>query len=227
MAYYRQKNLDFVWWRDGNCNVKVLAETIMLSLKKALVVAAAVTGLSGAMAAQTELERQLAEAVAPQNGAATKGGKASAAPANGWVVPNDGSKADAPCSMLFRSSGSSAGYLGPFAGSDIGYFFVAGPKIPYTSAPKTISVALITDGDPEQKVRAFNYPVRSDTNAILFQLTDFPAAVDMIDDRESVAVILRDKSFWQNGQSVFSSSWTGAHAAREKLRACLAKKAKG
>jgi hypothetical protein len=98
---------------------------------------------------------------------------------------------------------------------------VSGPTVPFTSNPRVLRVALASDGDSNQTVRAMNYQAGPKSYAILFELTDFSAAMDAMDDEEHVAVLMMEESSLNYKQSLFSGGWTDGHAAREKMRACL------
>lgn len=188
---------------------------------RAVIFAFSIFCCTSAVQAQSALDAQLAKALksAPSPGGshvAKPGGGASQAAAAGWHVDNDGSKADQPCGMTFASGGKAMGYIGPYKDWKDSYFFVTGSQIPATAKTKKVSVTLASQGDSPQTVKAFHFPVKGGSAAILFQLTNFAAALDLMDDSEQVSVQM-------NGKPVFDGSWTGGFAAREKVRACLLK----
>lgn len=178
---------------------------------------------AGPAAGQSDLDRQLALLAGgnpsdPQGGA----GKADAAPKSGWIHPELKGANDVPCAMSYRDGINTIGYIGPSKGWDESYFFVTGPSIPRTSKTRSVRVRLATDGDADQTVRAFHYMMSSNKWAILFKLTDFPAALDAMEDVEDIAIVLMEPDDPQYQQAIFTGRWVGGHAAREKLRACLA-----
>ena len=195
----------------------------MLSVRKYIVLVAMLTGVATPAIAKSDLEKQLAVMIGEDPGQATAG-KAKGAPPrkSGWIHRELNGKAGRACSMVYRDGVNSMGYIGPSSDWKKSYFFVSGPNVPYTNNPHAIRVALVSDGDSDQIVKAFNYRVDKNNFAILFELTDFSAALDVMDDQENVAVVMRDETSARNKQSLFSGSWVGGHAAREKIRACLA-----
>ena len=145
----------------------------------------------------------------------------------GWNVPNDGSNRDAPCLMSYRDGLNLMGYIAPTKGWAKGYFVVSGPSVPYADRPTDHRVALVTDGTSNQTVKAIRWPLdrKGKQFAFLFELTDFSTALDVMSDEENLAVLEMRETQFNFRQSLFSGSWTGGHAARDKLRACLAAKA--
>lgn len=91
---------------------------------------------------------------------------------------------------------------------------MSGPSVSFTTEPRTLRVALATKGDSHQAVRAINCPAGSKNYAILFELTDFTAALDAMTDGENIAVLM-DETATKFRQSLFSGSWFGGHGARE------------
>lgn len=153
-----------------------------------------------------------------------KGGAAAVQP--GWNVPSDGSNRDAPCLMSYRDGLNLVGYIAPTKGWNKGYFVVSGPSVPYADRPTDHRVALVTDGTSNQTVKAIRWPLDPERNqfAFLFELIDFDAALEVMSDEENLAVLEMRETQFNFRQSLFSGSWTGGHAARDKLRACLAAK---
>lgn len=188
-------------------------------LVRFLLLSAAI-GASNAALAQSALDAQLAKALksasAGNSTHMAKPGGTSQGVAASWHVDNDGTKADQPCGMTFASGGKAMGYIGPFKGWKDSYFFVTGPEVPKTAKTRKVSVTLASQGDSPQTVKAFHFPVKGGSSAILFQLTNFAAALDQMDDNEQVSVKL-------GGTSIFDGNWTGGFAARQKVRACLLK----
>jgi hypothetical protein len=179
---------------------------------------------AGPASAKSDLERQLAllsggDASDPQAGA----GSADAAQKSGWVHPEVKAGEEASCAMSYRDGINSIGYIGPSRGWAESYFFVSGPSIPKVSKARSVRVRLATDGDADQTVRAFHFPMSTNKAAILFKLTDFHAALDVMEDVEDIAIVLMEPEEPQFQQAIFTGRWTGGHAARETLRACLAK----
>lgn len=184
--------------------------------------AAMMGGLATPALSQSDLEKQLALLAGEASAEASGGSRTGAAPAqNRWVVTELAGKGGKSCSMVFRDGASSMGYIGPPRGWKKGYFFVSGPNVPFTSNPRVLRVALASDGDSNQTVRAMNYQAGMKSYAILFELTDFSAALDAMDDEEHVAVLMMEEANLNYKQSLFSGGWTDGHAAREKIRACL------
>ncbi|HMT41649.1 hypothetical protein [Sphingorhabdus sp.] len=193
---------------------------------RAVILALSIFATVGAAHAQSALDAQLAKAMKPleskgqqhlgKPGTKPPGTKPSAAAKPSWSVDNDGSKADQPCGMTFVARDKVMGYIGPYKDWKDSYFFVGGPEVPATAKVKKVKVTLATGGDSPQTVKAMHFPVKDGAPVILFQLTNFAAALDGMDDVESVSVTM-------NGASVFDGNWTGGFAAREKVRACLLK----
>lgn len=191
---------------------------------RTLLVLALTAGLAVPALAGPGLASELATAIgtAPADPVASKGkGAAPARP--GWTIPNDGSRKDAPCAMSYRDGLNLMGYIGPFKGWDESYFFVSGPNVPFADRPRKRRVALVSVAGGNQTVEAFSYPLGDKRYALLFKLTDFAEALDAMDDEEDVAVLLMEETDFHYRQALFSGSWTGGHAAREKIRACLAR----
>lgn len=198
----------------------------MKHLQKCLAVFAVAIPLlaAGPTPGKSDLDRQLAllagdDPSVPQAGV----GKADAAPKSGWIHPELKGGDDAPCAMSYRDGINSIGYIGPSKGWDESYFFVTGPSIPWTQKTRSVRVRLASDGDADQTVKAFHYPVSSRKAAILFRLTDFPAALEAMEDVEDLAIVLMEPEEPQYQQAIFTGRWVGGHAAREKIRACLAR----
>lgn len=188
---------------------------------RAAVLAFSILAAVGAAHAQSALDAQLAKAMKPleakgQQHLGKPGTKPSAAAKASWSIDNDGSNGDQPCSMTFAAPDKVMGYIGPYKEWKDSYFFVGGPEVPPTAKVKKVKVTLATGGDSPQTVKAMHFPVKDGAAVILFQLTNFAAALDGMDDAESVSVSM-------NGATVFDGSWTGGFAAREKVRACLLK----
>lgn len=173
--------------------------------------------IPAAVAAQSEFEKQLADLT---------GGDESGAPAqSGWILPELEAKTDGatgPCAMSYRDGTNSIGYIAPSAHWDESYFFVAGGAVPLADKTRSVRATLATDGDADQTVKAFHVPINANRSAILFKLTDFAAALDAIEDVEDIAVVLMEPDDQQYRQAIFSGRWTGGHAARDRLRLCLA-----
>lgn len=197
---------------------------MMRTLKAAAALAAAISLVAaGPRSEKSDLERQLAlltgpDGPEPQAGA--QGGQS--ATASGWIHPKIEGKDDVPCAMSYRDGINSIGYIGPSKGWDESYFFVTGPGIPRTSKTRSVRVRLATDGDADQTVRAFHYMVSSNKSAILFKLTDFGAALDAMEDAEDIAIVLMEPEDPLYQQAIFTGRWVDGHAARAKIRACLA-----
>ena len=125
--------------------------------------------------------------------------------------------------MSYRDGINSIGYIGPSKDWNESYFFVTGPSIPRVSKTRSVRVRLATDGDADQTVKAFHYMVSSNKSAILFKLTDFNAALDAMEDVEDIAIVLMEPEDPQYQQAIFTGRWVDGHAARDKIRACLAR----
>lgn len=190
-----------------------------LQRKLATLVVAIPLFAAGPAKEQSDLEAQLAVLMGDSDEGGETGGTRPLR--TGWVQGELNGKTGKSCSMTFRDGMNALGYIGPSDGLKKGYFFVSGPGVPFTNTPRTIRVALATEGDNDQTVKALNYPAGSKNYAILFELTDFAVALDAMDDSENIAVLGKDETATNFGQSLFSGSWTEGHAAREKLRACL------
>jgi hypothetical protein len=177
---------------------------------------------AGPAKGQADLEAQLAQLIGEGDEAADQRKADAPRPARtGWVQSEIDGQGGKSCTITFRDGMNAMGYIGPSRGWNKGYFFVSGPRVPATADPVKMRVALAADGDSDQTVIALNYPAGSENYAILFELSDFTAALDAMDDSENIAILGKDETATTFGQSLFSGSWTGGHAAREKLRACL------
>ncbi len=178
----------------------------------------AVTGFCTASQAESPLERQLARAKqavgapAQANGGPANLSKPAAVP--GWSNLNDGSNREEPCSIVNRKGAAVLGYIGPSAQWKDSYFFVSGPDVPKAKKAKLIKVTLSTDGEADRTVKATHSPMADSDSVILFNLPTIEAALDLMEDRETVKVSI-------NGKNVFGSDWMQGHAARDKMRACL------
>lgn len=172
---------------------------------------------------QSDLEAQLSILMGDEGEVAEDGEAARTRPARaGWVQHELDGKTGKSCAMTYRDGMNRLGYIGPSTDWSESYFFVSGPNVPYTDSPDIIRVALVTEVDAGHTVKAINYRVGKSTFAILFKLTDFHAALEAMDDSEHVAILnMERRRGLASGQSVFAGSWTGGHAAREKLRACM------
>lgn len=172
---------------------------------------------------KSDLEAQLAILMSDEGEPAEGSQAAGTRPARaGWVQHELEGKTGKSCAMSYRDGMNKLGYIGPSPGWSESYFFVSGPNVPFTDNSDIIRVALVTEVDAGQTVKAINYRVDKTTFAILFKLTDFHAALEAMDDAENVAVLnMEERRGRASGQSVFSGSWTEGHTAREKLRACM------
>lgn len=172
---------------------------------------------------KSDLGAQLALLMDDSDEGFGQGEAGAARPArSGWVQRELDGKTGKACAMIYRDGMNKMGYIGPSPGWKESYFFVSGPSVPFTTSPDIIRVAMVTEDDAGGTVKAINYRVDKTTFAILFQLTDFDVALDAMGDRENVAILnMEERRGLASGQSIFSGRWSGGHAAREKLRACL------
>lgn len=184
--------------------------------KAAAGLAAAVALVAAAPASRgSNLEEQLA--------VLSGGDKPQAGAKSGWVQMGPKADGGGSCAMSYRDGINSIGYIGPSRDWAESYFFVTGPAIPRASKARSVRVTLATDGDADQTVRAFHYPTSANVSAILFKLTDFGAALDAMEDEEDIAIVLMEPDDPQHQQAIFTGRWIGGNAARDNLRACLAK----
>ncbi len=160
--------------------------------------------------ANSALEAQLAKAFKPFQGDAT----APQPSTHGWRAGDDSNAEGVGCAMTYVQGDLALGYIGPSRDWDYSYFFVSGPDVPIATTAKEVRVTLTTGLDRPQHVKAIHHPVQGRRAAILFQLTDFRAALDAMEDSVEVAVSL-------DGASVFVARWAGGFAARGRMRACL------
>jgi hypothetical protein len=178
--------------------------------------------------AQSALERQMSRAMQSQTdstpspaGAANaqKTGKTrDTPPQSGWRSLTDGKNEQDGCSITYQRDRISMGYVGPTKDSKDSFFFVSGPEIPpATQKPERVAVVLKAGNDPEQSVQVFHFVLDTGPSAILFRLDGLAKALDVMADAEKLRVSM-------GGAVVFNGDWTGGHAAREKLRACLVAK---
>lgn len=171
-----------------------------------------VWALASAAAANSALEAQLAKAFKPFQGDA-----AAPQPSSGaWRAGEERNAEGAGCAMTYVQGDLALGYIGPSKEWNYSYFFVSGPDVPIASMPREVRVTLRTGLDRPQHLKAIHHPVQGRRAAVLFQLTDFRAALDAMEDSVDVAVSL-------DGASVFAARWVGGFAARDRMRACLEK----
>ncbi len=149
--------------------------------------------------------------------------KPQAGAKSGWIHIDLRAEGGTSCAMSYRDGINSIGYIGPSKGWPESYFFVTGPAIPRAYKARSVRVKLATDGDADQTVRAFHYPTSANVSAILFKLTDFGSALDAMEEEEDIAIVLMEPEDPQYQQAIFTGRWTDGNAARDKLRACLAK----
>lgn len=120
--------------------------------------------------------------------------------------------------MSYPSGENVMGYMSHFQGAgDSAFFFVIGPLVPLVPQMRKVSVTLQAAGDPDQTVKALQFPLQDGRAVIAFNVGTMEAALNAMDDTEHVTVLL-------GGTAVFDADWKGGFAAREDARRCLAAK---
>jgi len=95
---------------------------------------------------------------------------------------------------------------------------VFSPDAPRPSATQTIQVSLTQTGDPPAIVNAFSLPLawdRDHSGLVVFAVPSAGALIDGMLDAQSFDVAVK-------GKRIANVAWTGGHAARDELAACVA-----
>jgi hypothetical protein len=179
------------------------------------IAALAVPGLATVANAESALQKQLAGALQNKDDHVVANGKAKEPQ---WFARKNGSKPGKGCTITFASGNSALGYLGPSDDWNEAFFLVTGPGVEPAKKTKSVKVTLSTDGEPDRTVTATHISIDNEPNGmIIFLLPNIDAALDIMQDQEGVRVSMA-------GAQIFSSAWTKGHAARDQMRACLAKR---
>lgn len=119
-----------------------------------------------------------------------------------------------PRSDLVSISGPASHYEG-------GMLTFWGERIPKPDAVTTVSVSLTQSGYPAQSVKALNFAVPGvPFGAIGLTVPSIEAAIGSMLDDERMSLTL-------DGEEVASVAWSQGHAARDRLRACVARRQGG
>ncbi len=187
-----------------------------------VVLGAFLMSLATATLAQTALEKQLAGALgARKDRLNTDTTKLKPE----WKLAQNGKTSGKGCSITYYSGtrAQAMAYVGPTANWKEAFFLVSGDSVPQVAAPTAKKITLSTDGEADRTVTANLLTIKGEKEGetipmILFSLPSIGAGLDIMQDVEGVRVTIDKKQ-------VFSLSWKDGHAARDKMRACLAGKA--
>lgn len=172
----------------------------------------AITICAGAVA-QSALERQLAGALQSRDDKLDIE-KTKRTPE--WKLTHNGGASGKGCSITYHAGEQALGYLGPSADWNEAFVIVTGPAIPIVPKAVSAKVTMSTEGEPDRNVTATHLTLDGEKQGmIIFLLPSIEAGLDVMQDVEGVAVKLDKKP-------VFSLRWADGHAARDKMRACLA-----
>jgi hypothetical protein len=189
-------------------NLKIMCSALLL-------------GSAGSASAQTALERQLAGALEARN---DKLNLDFTQLKSEWKLAHNGDVAGKGCSITYYSGtgGQAMAYVGPTADWNEAFFIVTGALVPEVAEPMPKKITLSTDGEPDRTVIANLLTIPGEkegeaTPMILFSLANIESGLDVMQDVEGVRVTIDKKP-------VFNLRWSGGHAARDQMRACLAGK---
>lgn len=117
-----------------------------------------------------------------------------------------------------RGRGDLVSISGPASHYDGGMLTFWSARIPKPDAVTTVSVTLTQSGYPAQDVKALNFSVPGVRfGAIGLTEPSIEAAIGSMLDDERMSLAL-------DGEEVASVAWSQGHAARDRLRACVARR---
>lgn len=119
------------------------------------------------------------------------------------------------CTAFFSKKNGYVSVTTPGGDSPNAYLTFWGPNVPKPALARRVRVTLSQTGDPPQTATAFNYlnPATS-LGAIILAVPTAAALLDNMLDVHRFGVAL-------DGRVVAEVEWTGGHAARDRLRACM------
>ena len=122
------------------------------------------------------------------------------------------------CTAFFTKKDSYVSVTGPGRSDSLAYLTFWGPNVPKPKDPKQVRVSLLqTGGDKAQTVNAFNFSKPGEPiGAIILAVPGASALLDNMLDTHHFALSL-------GGKPLTEVEWTGGLAARDKLKACIAK----
>jgi hypothetical protein len=117
-----------------------------------------------------------------------------------------------------RGRGDLVSISGPASHYEGGMLTFWSERIPKPDAVTTVSVTLTQSGYPAQSVKALNFAVPGvPFGAIGLTVPSIEAAIGSMLDDERMTLAL-------DGKQVASVSWSQGHTARDRLRACVARR---
>lgn len=138
----------------------------------------------------------------------------------GWQYFQDApnAKPGELCTAFFSKKSSYVAVTGPGTDSPNAYLTFWGADVPRPVDVKRVKVTLAqSGGDPPQTVMAFNtFNPASSLGGVTLAVPTVDALLDNMLDVHNFSVSM-------NGKKVAEVEWTGGHAARDKLKACLKK----
>jgi hypothetical protein len=123
------------------------------------------------------------------------------------------------CSASFMRRGVGVTVLGPSRNLPGAFLIFFGPDLPAPPALTKNRITLSQTGEQPATVQALNsaFPPIEKYGAVMFQVPTIEAALDGIEDVHKFGVAVGSKS-------LVEIEWTGGHAARDKLKQCVARK---
>jgi hypothetical protein len=120
-----------------------------------------------------------------------------------------------------RARGDILSISGPASHYEGGMLTFWSERIPKPDEVTTVTVTLTQSGYPAQTVKALNFAVPGlHFGAIGLTVPSIEAAIGSMLDDERMRLTL-------DGKEVASVAWSSGHAARDRLRACVARRAGG
>lgn len=178
-----------------------------------VVLGAILAGLAVGAAAQSPLEKQLAGALGARNDKLDPD-KTKRKPE--WKLAHYSKTPRKGCAITYYAGEQAVSYIGPSDNINEAFVSVTSAAIPNIAKPNIIKVTLAADGEPDRIVPATHLSIAGlDQGLILFLLPNIESALVTMQDVAGVRVVLDKKP-------VFNLRWEGGHAARDKMRACLA-----
>lgn len=125
------------------------------------------------------------------------------------------------CTAFFTKRDSFVAVTGPDGETADAWLTFWGPDVPTPVDAKRVNVSLAqSGGNPPQMVSAFNsFNPANGMGGITLRVPTVDGLLDNMLDVHSFTVSL-------DGKTVSQIDWTGGHAARDQLRACIAKGAR-
>jgi hypothetical protein len=123
------------------------------------------------------------------------------------------------CSATFMRRGVGVTLLGPSRNLPGAFLIFFGPDIPAPATLMKNRITLSQTGEQPATVQALNsaFPPVEKYGAVLFQVPTVDAALNGIEDVHVFGVAIDKKD-------LAKIEWTGGHAARDKLKQCVARR---